>query len=278
MTSSSFLDGNPFVGTFKNPLLAAAAFSKTSSSNDLTTLETPDCCSYPSPLMNSRITVLFLCGISCCNSLRIIVRDLSKQFPTTIWRTLTSSVPVREYAVNSVSLEAESELILLVGASSSGKSTILKCILEGSSSIELSDQNVLPIYLDQKPYNYRQSNNQAIGDILTKKDTAKYWSQVLNLDLSIRCSDLSQSQVYQYALVQACCASSRTTPLLLLDEWMDQETSLVVQRVEQTILRLTEHGAIIFCVTHKPDLFAKWHRRITMCRGEILSDTSKNEI
>jgi ABC-type lipoprotein export system ATPase subunit len=227
--------------------------------------------------MSLHITFFFLLGLSYCNSLRISVRDLSKQFPTNVWRRLTSSVPVRDYAVKSVSLEADSELILLVGASSSGKSTILKCILEGSSSIELSDSNVQPIYLDRKPHNFRQSNYQAIGDILNKDDTVKYWSEVLHLDLSLRCSDLSPSQEYQYALVQACCASSMTTPLLLLDEWMDQETSLVVQRVEQSILRLTEQGAVVFCVTHKPDLFAKLHRRITICRGEVLSDTSNKK-
>ena len=62
------------------------------------------------------------------------------------------------------------------------------------------------------------------------------------------------------------------SPLLLLDEWLDLETSIVANRVEQSILNLTRHGAVILCVTHKPHLFSSktTKRTITMCRGEIL--------
>jgi ABC-type lipoprotein export system ATPase subunit len=224
--------------------------------------------------MIARIVILFLCGLPNILSLQLSIHNLSKQFPTSLWRTLTSSVPVRQYALKSVSLEADSEFLLLLGASSSGKSTVLQCILGGS--MKLSEPTVRPIYLDRKPNVYSQPN-KPIGESLLKTNTNRlqHWSKVMELDLSLTFSDLSPSQVYQYALVHACCQSHENSPLLLLDEWMDKETSVVVQKVELSLLRLAEQGAIILCVTHKPEMFAKSHRRITLCRGEILADEPK---
>ncbi len=59
-------------------------------------------------------------------------------------------------------------------------------------------------------------------------------------------------------------------PILLLDEWMDLETSGIVHAVESSLVRLTQMGAIILCVTHKHHLFGGDHPTITLCRGEIL--------
>ena len=221
--------------------------------------------------MLSRIAISLLLWPSSCWSLRISIDNLSKQFPTNVWRTLTSSVPVREYALKSISLVAESELILLVGASSSGKSTVLQCILQGSTSIALSDPSVQPIYLDRKPDS--PTFQKPIRDTITGTNDIDRWNSILELDLSLTFSELSPSQVFKYALLQACCGqcSNNSAPLLLLDEWMDKETSAVVRKVEESLVQMAEQGAIIFCVTHKPELFAKSHRKITLCRGEILS-------
>lgn len=224
--------------------------------------------------MIPRIGALFLFGMPTILSLQLSIHNLSKEFPTSLWRSLTSSVPVRQFALNSVSLEADSEFLLLLGASSSGKSTVLQCILEGS--MKLSEPAVRPIYLDRKPDIYSQPNKPIRESLLqTNTNLLEHWSKVMELDLSLTFSDLSPSQVYQYALVHACCQSHATSPLLLLDEWMDKETSVVVQKVERSLLRLAEQGAIILCVTHRPEMFSKSHRRITLCRGEVLADEPK---
>jgi ABC-type polysaccharide/polyol phosphate transport system ATPase subunit len=60
----------------------------------------------------------------------------------------------------------------------------------------------------------------------------------------------------------------------LLDEWMDTETSTVVQKVQPSLQRLVERGAVVISVTHKPNLYHLVDggmRRITLCRGSILS-------
>jgi ABC-type dipeptide/oligopeptide/nickel transport system ATPase subunit len=76
---------------------------------------------------------------------------------------------------------------------------------------------------------------------------------------------------------------SVTSPILLLDEWLDKEPTSIVQTVERALLRLlNETGAIVCVVTHKPE---RWgmvqetttttrkhhdHRRLQLCRGQLL--------
>eukprot|EP00814_Leptocylindrus_danicus_P002102 CAMPEP_0116011276 /NCGR_PEP_ID=MMETSP0321-20121206/4479_1 /TAXON_ID=163516 /ORGANISM="Leptocylindrus danicus var. danicus, Strain B650" /LENGTH=291 /DNA_ID=CAMNT_0003480493 /DNA_START=72 /DNA_END=947 /DNA_ORIENTATION=+ len=62
-------------------------------------------------------------------SSQISAINLSKSYPVTILDKLFSSVPKREFAINSVNLELCNELVLLVGSSASGKSTLMKLIL-----------------------------------------------------------------------------------------------------------------------------------------------------
>ena len=92
--------------------------------------------------------------------------------------------------------------------------------------------------------------------------------------------ELSTSDNYRFGLICATVKSilpalsdlekGVSSPILLLDEWMDLETSSIVHRVEESICNLTSQGAVVLCVTHNPQLFLKAHRSITLCRGEIL--------
>jgi ABC-type dipeptide/oligopeptide/nickel transport system ATPase subunit len=55
-------------------------------------------------------------------------QQVSQQYPETLARRLFSSVPRREFALHNVSFTLQSELALLTGASSSGKSALMKII------------------------------------------------------------------------------------------------------------------------------------------------------
>jgi energy-coupling factor transporter ATP-binding protein EcfA2 len=95
-------------------------------------------------------------------------QQVSQQYPETLARRLFSSVPRREFALHNVSFTLQSELTLLTGASSSGKSALMKIIsgietpTQGYFHIQcLWDAPILPkhhapwvaqpVYLDQRP-------------------------------------------------------------------------------------------------------------------------------
>jgi energy-coupling factor transporter ATP-binding protein EcfA2 len=73
-------------------------------------------------------------------------------------------------------------------------------------------------------------------------------------------------------------------PILLLDEWLDTETSVVVQNVQSSLNELAKKGAVVICVTHKPHLFLKGgengevpcYSSITLSRGKVLSTSNSN--
>ena len=109
-------------------------------------------------------------------------------------------------------------------------------------------------------------------------------------------AQLSPSENFRLRLAEACLQSSvphmsKTTssssatsiytlpaPIILLDEWLDFETSGISSKVEETVLMLVqETGAVIFCATHKPNLWKNLMAttphttQMTMCRGSILT-------
>jgi len=67
---------------------------------------------------------------------QLVLQDVSLQYPATLARKLFSSVPLREYAIDHVSCRLESEIVLLQGASSSGKSALMKCIVASCGANE----------------------------------------------------------------------------------------------------------------------------------------------
>lgn len=168
-----------------------------------------------------------------------------------------------------------------------------------------------PIYLDARP-SYRQNQfveeiwtkAMRTGSSLTGPSSnamgcLRELSDVLKVPLQSKIMDLSMSEVYLCRLGEAylesltgqtdslesssstslqsrsdevSLSSSLPAPLILLDEWLDSETSTVVQRITSSLNELAMYGAVVVCVTHKPHLFGNGSfRRITLSRGKVLS-------
>ena len=120
-----------------------------------------------------------------------------------------------------------------------------------------------------------------------EKEVLKLLQELFDFpSLTTTASELSPSQVYRCRLGEAYLESSMgdysTCPILLLDEWLDKETSTVVQKVQPSLEALAHRGAIVVSVTHKPHLYNlsttannEKHliRQVTLSRGRILSDT-----
>jgi ABC-type multidrug transport system ATPase subunit len=244
---------------------------------------------------------------------RVALKEASQSYPDSIWRKFTSSVPRREFAIENLSLTLESEVLMLLGASSSGKSTILRLVLgseepvSGSVRMSTTDPSVpaaRPILLDERPvYSNQQRTVESIWTDSIESPLAKSYelagellhelSHLFALPLDQKASELSPSETYRCRLAEACLQSmlhpqqSKSfdnetlvvpAPILLLDEWMDTETSTVVQNVQPSLQQLANRGAVVVCVTHKPQLYKtddyeQRMRRITLSRGTILSMT-----
>lgn len=236
------------------------------------------------------------------------INQVTQSYPPTLFRTLFSSVPKRDLAVNNITLKVQSELLNILGASSSGKSTILRLVLGENESpvsgtVSWTPSDVRPICLEQGKSPYAYERSQTVETILQNicmddcnvgdwEAIVAFYCNIVGLstnEVLSTPSELSPSNLYRFSLVKASLESilpalnaqisqqdTLPSPLLLLDEWMDLETSSIVRRVEESMLNLTRHGAVILCVTHKPQFFSKSHRSITMCRGEILFE-SNNE-
>jgi energy-coupling factor transporter ATP-binding protein EcfA2 len=338
----------------------------------------------------------------------VSLQGVSHSYPDTIWRRLISSVPRREFSIENLNIVLQSEFRLIVGASSSGKSTLLQLILgasdavgtkgtstaskprltattnsqnhhpgiqpdsgmvqilsggEGSRGVTLGDVkgdqavhsavpftfcSPHPILLVEKPklydskqehiistltdiiqaslpqsnddYTQKQQgidnnfkNRQCVVTIMLQEITT-----IFDFPLDKTLSQLSPSESYRYSLAVACLESVMGSlqlvaispqqqeqvpeqsgdhsddtnghqtsnvlrivlpaPILLLDEWMDTETSLVVRNVQPSLERLVERGGLVLSVTHKPQLYTNNlgsnndnKKPLTFCRGVIIS-------
>jgi ABC-type microcin C transport system duplicated ATPase subunit YejF len=247
------------------------------------------------------------------------IENFTLSFPLTWQRRFLSSVPYRERALDNINVSLR-EFCFIRGASSSGKSTLLKTILNqrgqsattggtATGTVTLVSRPdcppAKPIYLDQKPpYEDRLRIKEVIdrqwslnGDPIDKTIRAEitsFFANYLGLQdgqaddwLQRKPSELSPSETYRFALLLACFQSSCSSdirrteddkillpaPILLLDEWMDTETSTVIQAVQQGLWTLVQAtGALVAIVSHKPE---RWRRdqisqTITMSGGRVL--------
>jgi energy-coupling factor transporter ATP-binding protein EcfA2 len=201
--------------------------------------------------------------INWCPS-SITFHQVSKQYPVTLWRKLTSSVPRRPYALQNVTFHLFHDddgddddetkhtsntiprsIVLLVGASSSGKSTVLKLIQgvespddgtvriqsTGASSSS-SSLKATPILLDDRePLTSSSTRTTTIGDMLrgcmeslvpdcyvvhsSNIDVGSLTEQILdqlsavmNLSLNQSIASVSPSEYYRTRLAKACLQSS----------------------------------------------------------------------
>ena len=275
-----------------------------------------------------------------------------------LWRKLTSSVPRREFALQDITVafgktsevepntlqddaKNEDSFCLLVGASSSGKSTIFRSLLEAASQgtddrktedfgssenrgniriqqsglPDQSDANpsatAKPILLDDRGEINTLSSGKpktTLGEAWTDSATEilergprvdKYFesytmllvnylaNDIFHLDPEALLDDLTPSEKYRFCLGKACIESSFGAavctdsvqlpgPILLLDEWMDVETSTVVRKVQPSLHKIVEDlNGVVLSITHKPDLYARdisSMRRVTLSGGKLLSD------
>lgn len=248
------------------------------------------------------------------------IKGFTLSFPLTWQRRLLSSVPFREKALDDITVTLIN-LCVIRGASSSGKSTLLKAILhqtqqptaQTSGTVTLTTRSECappkPIYLDQKPpYEARlrieeiieqhwSRNGEQISVVLdesTRQQITSLFAGYLGFQdspndewLRQKPSQLSPSESYRFALLVACLQSSCScdfqqvgddeilvpAPILLLDEWMDTETSTVIQSVQRSLWMLVQAtGALVVSVTHKPERW-KPHQisqTITLSAGKIL--------
>jgi ABC-type ATPase involved in cell division len=256
-------------------------------------------------LLSSQVFSFTIHSKSWCPS-GIYLEKVSQAYPDTLWRRLTSSVPRRELAINDLTVAIESEFQLLLGASSSGKSTVLRLIL-GETPLKgrvrvcaIDDPSITPprpILLEERPpYDNSRSVQtiltETMNQLLIRKDLSdleignsflRDLVEIFELPLQERPSNLSPSENYRIRLAEACLQSSLHSmkvdtisgplpaPILLLDEWMDKEASMTVQKVQVSLDRLAKRGAVVVCVTHKPHLFQKGTKPpIILSRGSIL--------
>jgi hypothetical protein len=169
-----------------------------------------------------------------------------------------------------------------------------------------------PIYMDTRP-SYREL--ESIADIWagrkgrrSHEDHAHHQeilADLLQLPLNSKVSDLSTSQVYLCRLGEACldycssflvddgergnhahsteCTTTGTDtastilpgPIVLLDEWLDAESTTVIQNVQKGLQALVDAGVVVICVTHKPERFERNSRicHIMLSRGKVVSHT-----
>jgi hypothetical protein len=172
------------------------------------------------------------------------------------------------------------------------------------STTDPSVPEARPILLDERPlYN---NQHRTVKSICTDSIESPFpkaselagellheLSDLFALPLDQKASELSPSETYLCRLAEACLQSMLhpqqsnsfenetlvvPAPILLLDKWMKTETSTVVQKVQPSLHQLVDRGAVVVCVTHKPQLcktddYEQRMRRITLSRGTILSMT-----
>ena len=173
----------------------------------------------------------------------------------------------------------------------------IKCyptpIPSNQESASLSATSI-PIYLDSFP---SFSSQRSVEDIVDERLKGEHpqsleiahscFLPLLLYDVKAhrrKVCELSTSEVYLLEVALACAQSSRNRgsrntsgPILLLDEWLDRESSQVVQRVQRGLeLLVSDTKAVIVVVTHKPE---RWrfsndhdrHRRLELNRGRVSS-------
>ena len=173
------------------------------------------------------------------------------------------------------------------------------------NSVKSSACLAMPLLLDEKPVvdpnkSPRQhllhpvvqesSSEQALLNVLFHLFDATDW-------MDTKSSELSQSQLYIVKLMEASRESMTTNqhhevksttsddnshrnvlvypaPILLLDEWLDKETSAVIQTVQATLQRVCQAtGSVVVCATHVPDRFQRNAcRHVQLQSGRVLSD------
>jgi len=93
-------------------------------------------------------------------------------------------------------------------------------------------------------------------------------------DLVLAAADCSTTQSTTNKGRSSISTISFPAPVLLLDEWMDTETTTVVQAVQHSLVQLVDHGAVVLSATHKADRWKTPYSRIILSRGQLVLSSS----
>jgi ABC-type lipoprotein export system ATPase subunit len=223
----------------------------------------------------------------CCAAAVVQFEQVYFQHANSWIRQLASSEPRRTWALENVTFTWESELVLLVGDSSSGKSTALQLIM--SASTDNQPMMMVPthgaVHISTRPIYRDTFQNLAVSarnhhDVTVSQRLAQRPTLVQALSLE-SCRDktlaqLSLSEQYKLALAEQLCmvgSKAEEPPILLLDEWLDKEPTSIVTAVEdalQTFVAVTK--GVVCVVTHKSDRW-KTKNRMELRRGKIVGRT-----
>ena len=224
---------------------------------------------------------------------------------------ITLSIGTQDVNLLAGELEACNNFYILVGRSGCGKSTLLRVLSgdeEPASGNVLLNRNQLyplekrsinqpiPIMLDAKPdcFNDKLTVLQRIEEVTSsdlgagvRRTIAIEFANLLSLsedEINANPSSLSPSAQYVFGIACACVQSTADAvyvrddgdielpcPILLLDELIDFETSIVANRIGKSLKELSRAGAVIITATHRPQYLKSFaDRMITLSSGMIL--------
>jgi len=218
---------------------------------------------------------------------RVELNDVSLSYPTSVWRRLTSSEPRRPFAVQDITFSLQGDFLLLTGASSSGKSTILK-LLTGELEPDSGRVQVFstrtrmetkPVLLQDRPIHSSKETLLKVLDLMDDRfqSTAlrNDLASLFSLSLDQPADTFTPSQAYRFSIAKATLEHMNdhglAAPVILLDEWMDHETLQVVQNVLPCLHEVVRRGGVVISVTHKPHLFKSMDCEQDYCKEMTLN-------
>lgn len=200
---------------------------------------------------------------------QIVFNNVSFQYSADAWwRPLVSATPRRrQYAIQDLNIEWNGpRVLLLVGASSSGKSTVLH-VVQNPQSVDIGNIRVVgsACCWGMAKFGRAQQQEPLREQLLHCEDGDRLLDVVGLSDLSeMSPDDLSPSERFRFELARE--ASNRCN-IFLLDEWLDNEPTSTIRTVEKALYAIAEETAGIVCVvTHRPERFL-CRDRITMLFG-----------
>jgi len=193
-------------------------------------------------------------------------------------------VPKREYALKDINLtlgQNDDGVILLVGRSASGKSTILRLI----AGMEMPTQGCVSI-------NGRTTAQLLGGEAKGVSSGMPSWIKVGKITECVQPvildgkPDFDDSLPVLFSIACGCMKSVAPAikghnddgsgipyPILLLDEMFDTEVPSTVEKCNKGITNLIECGAIVISATHRPNYFKGMSSRVvTLSGGKVLTD------
>eukprot|EP01041_Mallomonas_annulata_P004329 gene4329-8617_t len=191
------------------------------------------------------------------------VNNLSKSF---IKRENWLKPPTTFWALRNVSLKFEHKITAFVGPSGSGKSTLAKIIAGREDATEgtiIPNQNKTTLqsscgYLDPLFYMQYDLSRTANQILIPTSDENKlmlhHVMEILQIPLTLPITSLLESQRRSFEILLAISQiPNPNPPILILDEYLDKDLSVVRTRINKILHELCNHPEInlqVFLITH----------------------------